>query len=457
VDALGAPDHLGVLSHYAAVVWYTANDLLSRIPGQPGGTGAETQANTMMLQVRAYLNEGGRLLYTGRHAGWQFANAFDYNPVSTPPLCDNVDQTVNDGCLLLSDDFLQYWLGAYLFIEEGGADENGESVPVDGFDPPFDAAVSDPWTIDQSFDAGRGATNQSFITTSSILKTDTYPQFTSTAPAKWDTGVAGAFSPLSPTHYLYSQRADIRYQRLLHTFTISGGDDNLLFFTSYDTEENWDFLFVEAQSVVGGVGQGDWVTLPAVDGDGQTITSNSTGLDPDNSSCAAGWADPSSPDVLHPHLFQYQGADCGGADFLADDWNAASGRSPGWQEWNVDLSQFDGGDVQVSISYAQDWATQGLGVWIDDIDGPGTSGDTDFESGMGGWEVGDPTEIGSGPNPLDWIVTEDVGFVEGAATAMEPSDAEFRTLYLGFAFQNVEGTAARDELMELALDFLTAP
>ena len=35
----------------------------------------------MMLQVRAYLNEGGRLLYTGRHAGWQFANAFDYNPV----------------------------------------------------------------------------------------------------------------------------------------------------------------------------------------------------------------------------------------------------------------------------------------------------------------------------------------------------------------------------------------
>jgi hypothetical protein len=71
--------------------------------------------------------------------------------------------------------------------------------------------------------------------------------------------------------------------------------------------------------------------------------------------------------------------------------------------------------------------------------------------------VGDPTEIGSGPNPLDWIVTEDVGFVEGAATAMQPSDAEFRTLYLGFAFENVEGTAARDELMELALDFLTAP
>jgi hypothetical protein len=32
VDALGAaPDHLGVLKHYDAVIWYTANDLLSRV------------------------------------------------------------------------------------------------------------------------------------------------------------------------------------------------------------------------------------------------------------------------------------------------------------------------------------------------------------------------------------------------------------------------------------------
>jgi Zinc carboxypeptidase len=457
VDELGAPDHLGVLGHYEAVIWYTANDLLSRIPGQPGGTGAETQANTMMLEVRAFLNEGGRLLYTGRHAGWQFANAFDYNPVSTPPLCDNVDQTVNDGCLLLSDDFMQYWLGAYLFVEDGGADEDGNSFTVSGLDPPYTSAASDPWEINQSFDPGRGATNQSFVTTSSILKTDTYPQFTSTAPAKWDTGVGGAFSPNSPTHYVYSQRADVRYQRLLHTFTISSPDeDQLSFFASYDTEENWDFLFVEAHTV----GQDDWVTLPAVDENGDPITSMSTGLDEETGSCVSGWADPSSPDLLHPHLFQYQGADCGGApDFLADGWNATSGRSPGWQEWNVDLSQFAGSDVEVSISYAQDWATQGLGVWIDDIDGPGTSGDTDFEaSGMAGWEIGDPTEIGSAPNPLDWTVppVEDVGFVEGAMTSMLPSNADFRTLYFGFGFENVVDPGDRDEMMQLALDYLTS-
>jgi hypothetical protein len=439
VDALGAPDHLGVLSHYDAVIWYTADDLLSRIAGQPGGTGAETQANTMMLQVRAYLNEGGRLLYTGRHAGWQFANAFDYNPVSTPPLCDAVDLTANDGCLFLSDDFLQYWLGAYLFVEDGGADpETGDSFDASGFDPPFGGASTSPWAIDQSFEAGRDATNQSFVTTSSILKVGTYPQFTSTAPAKWDTGLAGAYSPHTGTQYLYSQRADIRYQRLLNTLSPTPGDDHLSFFMSHDTELDWDFVFVEAHTP----GQDDWVTLPAVDENDEAITSNSTG-----ESCPEGWAE------LHPFIVNtYEGADCSGAN-----WNATSGRSPGWQQWNVDLSAWDNEQVEVSISYASDWSSQGLGVWVDDIDAPGLAADNGFEAGLGTWVVGDPTDVGSGVNALDWIPTGDVGFVEGAATSMDPSDADFRTLYLGFAFENVSDPAGRDDLMQRALDYLTAP
>ena len=441
VDAMGAaPDHLGVLLHYDAVIWYTANDLLSRIAGQPGGTGAETLANTMMLEVRAFLNEGGRLLYTGRHAGWQFANAFDYNPVSTPPLCDAVDLEANDGCLFLSDDFLQYWLGAYLFVEDGGTDrgdpattDDDKAFPMAGADVPFTGATSSPWTINQTFAAGRDATTQSFITTSSILKTGTYPQFTSTAPGEWVTGIAGPYEPHSPTHYVYSQRADIRYQRLMNTFTVAPGDDQLSFFISYDTEPNWDFVFVEAHTV----GQGDWVTLPVAG-----ITSSDTG-----ESCPEGWFE------LHPWLERYQGADCSGAG-----WNATSGRSPGWEEWAVDLSSFGNANVEVSISYASDWATQGLGVWIDDIDAPGTAADTDFEaSGMAGWTVGDPTELGSDVNALDWTLTTDVGFTEGAMTSMIPGDADFRTLYFGFGFENVDTPEARAEMMQLALDYLTAP
>jgi hypothetical protein len=38
-----------------------------------------------------------------------------------------------------------------------------------------------------------------------------------------------------------------------------------------------------------------------------------------------------------------------------------------------------------------------------------------------------------------------------------PSDAAFRRLCFGFGFENVRGDAARDELMKLALDYLTGP
>ena len=277
------------------------------------------------------------------------------------------------------------------------------------------------------------ATNQSFITTSSILKTADYPQFTSTAPAQWDTGIAGPFEPFSGTHYVYSQRADIRYQRLMKTFTV-GGDSQFSFQVSYDTEPDWDFVFVELEDA-----DGNTVMLPELNGHTQGGTPASTG-----ESCPEGWHE------LHPYLIQYQGADCSGTD-----WNAASGRSDGWTEWEFDLSAYAGEEVTVSISYVSDWAAQGLGVWIDDIQVPGAAL-TDFESGPDGWVEGDPTELGSDVNPLDWTLTTDVGFTEGAVTSMDPSDAAFRTLYFGFGFENVEGAAARNEIMAEALAYLTS-
>ena len=62
----------------------------------------------------------------------------------------------------------------------------------------------------------------------------------------------------------------------------AGGGD-LTFWTSYDTEEHWDFLFVEARTA----GSDDWTTLPDANGH----TSNDTG-----ESCPAGWFE------LHPFL-----------------------------------------------------------------------------------------------------------------------------------------------------------
>ncbi len=73
------------------------------------------------------------------------------------------------------------------------------------------------------------------------------------------------------------------------------------------------------------------------------------------------------------------------------EWNAASGNSGGWQQWSVDLSAYAGGQVEVSIAYVSDWATQGLGVFVDDIEVSTGEGTTSFEAGdTGGWEITGP-------------------------------------------------------------------
>src|SRR5262249_21327689 len=91
VDAHGrkAPDALGVLSHYDAVVWYTGNDAITREPGWGGGN-ASRLAMDELLEVRAYLNDGGRLLYTGKFAGHQYTTAHGtqlYDPTAANAQC----------------------------------------------------------------------------------------------------------------------------------------------------------------------------------------------------------------------------------------------------------------------------------------------------------------------------------------------------------------------------------
>ena len=54
----------------------------------------------------------------------------------------------------------------------------------------------------------------------------------------------------------------------------------------------------------------------------------------------------------------------------------------------ADLSGYAGKQVEVSISYATDWSTQGLGVFVDDarviVDGQPVA-TTGFETDLGGW------------------------------------------------------------------------
>ncbi len=438
VDAEGreAPDALGVLGHYDAVIWYTGEDIITREPGMVGGT-ASRLANDEMLEMRAFMNEGGKVLYTGKYAGLQYQDAYEFDPVANEP-CE-VDAEVDARCQTLSSDFLQYYLGTYLFNEGGGLDpDTEEPYAVNGIIDPF---ADYDWALNGGDGAGNQDNANSFLTTSSLLPKDEFPQFASDAAAEWDDGIAGAFEPVDGSQYLYSNRADVSYKRLSRTLDLSGvgagATATLAFKASYDIEPDWDYLIVEARRP----GQDDWTTLPDPD-----HTTQSTG-----DSCPEGWiAD------LHPFLAHYQtDGSClpeGTLGSPPGEWNGATGRSPGWEQWNVDLSDFAGGPVELSISYVSDYGFQGLGVFLDDIEVTPTSagGTTSFEDdgdAFDGWEVsGAPA--GSDANPNDWEVSESVGFQEGAVVSTDDS------LTFGFGFEGIRTAAQRNEVLGRSIDYL---
>jgi hypothetical protein len=468
VDAMGreAPDHLGVLNHYDAVVWYTGNDFVTREPGYSAGN-VSRLAVDMVLEHRAYLNEGGNILYTGQRAGATengLAGGQFYDPVANepclilvvppepdPPFLEETE--FFDRCLVWSDknDFIQYYLGAFIYNSLGNP---GTTTEVEGTDAPYTGMS---WFLNGADSANNQNHHASFITTSSILPTSTYPQFTSDARASYAAAGPNPFQPFDGEWYVYSNQADITYKRLMRTFDLTGVSaadaPTLTFRFSYDTEVDWDFVFVESHTV----GQDDWTTLPDQNGH----TNDETGM-----SCATsfqgGWH------TLHPHLKHYQTKNPDGSceptgteGSPPGEWNAHSGRSDGWEEWVIDLSDYAGSEVELSISYASDWATQGLGSFVDDIElsaGGTVLHETSFEDDgdqMDGWTVPGPPE-GSDPNPNDWEVSQDVGFEEGAIVSMTPTGPDFTTLYAGFGFEAIRGADTRRDVMDASLTHLGA-
>jgi hypothetical protein len=424
VDANGrkAPSQLGVLSHYDAVIWYTGDDVLVREGGMVPGTTSRL-ANDEILAIRAYLNEGGRLLRTGKNAGFGEAFGYEFNLETNAPC--NPDSAA-DGCEPLQNDFMQYYLGAYLYNDNAGTRANGQLYDVMGVDTPFESLI---WAF-----GGPSANNQdhsaSFIATSGILPASEYPLFNSWASAKY-VRPGGPFDPHTGSYYTYSQIADVSYKRLTRTINVPAGGANMSFWVSHDTEPAWDFVFVEAHTV----GQDDWTTLPDLNGH----TSTSTG-----DSCPEGWRE------LHPFLDHYQTLNADNTcspTGTTGSWNADSGNSGGWVQWSVNLSAYADKQVEVSIAYVSDWSIQGLGTFVDDIVVSTGEGSTSFETGMDGWTAtGSPP--GSAANTNDFIRTTAGGFPEGAAITTED------TIYFGFGFEGIATPAARNAVMGRAMGHL---
>jgi hypothetical protein len=437
VDARGrvAPDELGVLSHYGAVVWYTGDDVLTREPGMVAGTASRLVQDTM-LNVRSYLNEGGRLLFTGKYAGFGFAFGYEFDPLFNRPCDPDAFYDFGQGhetCRPLFDDFLQYYLGAYIYADDAGTTAKGTLYSAEGTDTPFKFLS---WSFG-SPSANNQDHSSSLLPTSLFLPANEYPQFTSWRSARWiKTG--GPFEPHTGTYYLHSRLANVSYKRVTRTISVPASGGEMSFWISRDTEQDWDFVFVEAHTV----GQDNWTTLPDLNGH----TGTSTG-----ESCPEGWFE------LHPWLERYQGTDCSGSNpATGGAWNAASGSSGGWEQWRVSLAPYVGRQVELHISYASDWSLQGLGVFLDDIaisTGEGTTSFEDDGNPMDGWAVTGPAP-GSGPNANNFERITAAGFPEASIVTSAPTDAAYRTLYMGFGLEGVSTPQARNELIGRAMSYL---
>ena len=236
VDAAGrvAPDALGVLSHYDAVVFETGGDVVTRTVGRAGGN-ADRLALDELLELRSYLNEGGRVMVAGDSAGQQYTSAAVGNQLYDPKgvvACNPAPPDIDPRrCLPLwgsffggdtTNDVLQYWLGASTALAGEGSDDTTV----------FDSdGVGDPFTgLSWSFaDAGTGLGRSSFVATSGILPVDTYPQFESWPSARF-AKPGGPFDPRTGDQYVYSQIADVSYKRLTREIAVpaAGGELTVL-------------------------------------------------------------------------------------------------------------------------------------------------------------------------------------------------------------------------------------
>ncbi len=421
-----APSVLGVLSHYDAVVWYTGDDIATAPPGSASGY-ASRLANDLMIAMRDYLNEGGRLLVAGRHALQQYAWGLLYNPESDAPCPAGRDP---HPCVNLSDGFGRYYLGANVHVDGAGVNSDGRVHAVVGTGSPFQGL-----RLTTRLPAAGSDEAQAFRVTSDVLPVDRFPQFASHGAARYD---RPGERPHRGDYAVYSGRASYSYLRLARELDLSGFDTaQLRFWVAYELRSPWDALFVEAHHP----GSDDWTTLP--DENGHTTPEAAA-------SCANGdWF------ARYPHLKHYMSV--GGTPERpaclprgsTGTWNAATGNSRGdWQEWSLDLSAYAGDRVEVAIAFVSSRVPY-LGVLLDDITLP--DGQTQsFETGLDGWQPSAPTENEPSNN---------AAFHRAGDTALPQSDHAAivvtpHSVLLGFDLSSLATADLRRQLLAAALDYL---
>ncbi|MGY0062715.1 M14 family zinc carboxypeptidase [Streptomyces sp. LZ34] len=358
-------------------------------------TGAQRPGGTTLLAVRDFLNEGGKLITSGERAG----GSSEVGPADT-------------------DDFSQYYLGADRRLSlasppsyrGGGALAGTGATLADAADNPLDAAGG-------------------YTVTSDVLLPERFPQFRSAAAGDYP-GVRTPFQPYDGDWMAAALHRDRSWMRLSRTVDLTGDtaadEPNLRFRLSYDTEPGYDYAIVEAHTV----GQDDWTTLPDANGGTSTTAPDDCYL------------------TLHPFLAHYltRGTDACEAGGTTGDWNAFNGSSEGWRAVSVDLSDYAGKKVELSVSYVTDSSTGGLGVLADGtalVVGGAERDREGFETALGPWAApGAPA--GSPGNSADWTRSRELFRTSAAVTTRD-------TALFGFGLEHIPSASERARLVGTAL------
>ncbi|MQY04202.1 M14 family metallopeptidase [Actinomadura macrotermitis] len=440
IDKDGVPHDLGVLKHFKGVVWYlgdnrltqdAADDPVRTYLGNVRDSQVADRAKDLVLSVRSYLNEGGKLLYTGETAGYNGplnrlnGGGIYYGLKGHPERPCVVSGNFRDDCELLSDDFYQYYLGAY------DRQLVGKPTGFTGAGRPFGTTKADlAGTASNPVNEAGG-----FQVTSTVLPPDKFPQFRSWKSGDY-TGAAGPYEPVEGQWYVAGTHQDALYRRLTRTIDLTSVTaaqaPALQAQLSYSTETGFDNVIVEAHTA----GADDWTTLPDKNG----RTKNTVPIE-----CEQGYLT-----AMHPFLLHYltQGNPCKNTGSTGQ-WNAFTGNSGGWVPAAFDLAAYAGKKVEVSISYVSDPGSGGAGLFIDDTKVTTSAGTVDaegFESGLGPWAIqGAPA--GSPGNGSEFVRAQ---ALIDSVSAVSTRD----TVTLGFGIEQGKTPAEERDLMSRALRYL---
>ena len=143
----------------------------------------------------------------------------------------------------------------------------------------------------------------------------------------------------SAAYSFWSNKGDESDMTLTRAFDLTNvsGPVSLSYWTWYDIEEDWDYVYLEVSE----------------DGQNWQIVTTPSGTDTNPTGNSYGWG--------------------------------YTGKTSGWIQEEVDLSAYAGKKLQVRFEYVTDAAINGEGLLLDDIRVDAIGYESDFETDDGGW------------------------------------------------------------------------